>query len=140
MAAKKSKPRKPPEQAALESTAPEKTFPSVSKAEAVRRAVAAGNERPAEGVAYILDEFGIEMDNKTFSLNKAQQKSREARKAEAAPAPRVESGRPIEGFLAPPPRKMSSGGGDLIEVMEKMKPLVAMHGADQVKRLVDLLG
>ncbi|WP_422929655.1 hypothetical protein [Singulisphaera sp. PoT] len=137
-AAKKPKPRKPPEQVAIEATTTEKTFPPVSKAEAVRRAVAAGNERPAEGVDYVLDEFGIEMDNKTFSLNKAQQKSRDARKAESAP--RVEGGRPIDGILAPPPRKAPSGGGDLIDVMERMKPLVAQHGAEQVKRLADLLG
>ncbi|WP_422923488.1 hypothetical protein [Singulisphaera sp. PoT] len=115
---------------------------SISKAEAVRRAVAAGKGAPGDGVAFIKDEYGIEMDNKTFSLNKAQQKSREAKReatGKGAPAPQVVPGTPIEGILTPP--KLTPGAdGTLIDVLEQMKPLIAQYGADQVKRIVDLLG
>src|SRR4051794_28185878 len=59
---------------------------ALSKAEAVRRALAAGHEGPQEGTAYIRDEFGIEVAPQHFSATKSQIKSREgARKAKGKP-------------------------------------------------------
>jgi hypothetical protein len=114
--------------------------PSVSKAEGVRQALAAGKESPEDGVAYLLDNFGIVMDRQTFSSNKAQEKARQAKKAGAAP-----TGKPgrkpkitVEGYLAPPTKPR--GDGDLLETLEALKPLLASHGADKLHRLVDLLG
>jgi hypothetical protein len=114
--------------------------PSVSKAEAVREALAAGKEMPEEGVAYLLDHFGIVMDRQTFSSNKSQEKAREAKKAEAAPKgkPGRKPKAAVEGYLAPPPK--ARGNGDVLETLEALKPLIASHGAQKLHRLVDLLG
>jgi hypothetical protein len=114
--------------------------PSVSKAEGVRQALAAGKEMPDEGVAYLLDKYGIVMDRQTFSSNKSQEKAREAKKAEAAPKgkPGRKPKAAVEGYLAPPPKTRSND--DLLGTLEALKPLLASHGADKMHRLVDLLG
>jgi hypothetical protein len=120
--------------------APLELKPSVSKAEAVRRALAAGSESPEEGVAYLLDNFGIVMDRQTFSSNKSQEKNRQAKKAEvsAKSKPGRKPKAAVEGYLAPPPKHR--GNGDVLETLEALKPLIASHGADKLHRLVDLLG
>lgn len=116
---------------------------SVSKAEAVRRAVASGVDSPAEGAAHVQEHFGIDMDNKTFSLNRSQQKIRDAKKQAATQGkpdrkPKAAPSQAVEGYLAPPAKP--SGDGNVLETLEALKPLVASMGADKVKRLVDLLG
>jgi hypothetical protein len=115
--------------------------PTISKAEAVRKALAAGMDGPPEGTAYLQREFGIEMTSQMWSSYKSQEKAR------AAKHPEGMTGKPgrkpkaaIEGYLAPPPKSSASGDGDLLDAMEAMKPLVASLGKDQVKRIVDLLG
>lgn len=115
---------------------------SVSKAEAVRRAVAAGVESPAEGAAYVQEHFGIDMDNKTFSLNRSQQKIRDAKKQAAAKGkPGRKPIQAVEGDMASPPKQgMAGGESELLAAMEAMKPLVDSMGKEQVKRIVDLLG
>lgn len=107
--------------------------PAISKAEAVRQALSAGMDRPADGVEFIKAHYGIEIENQTFSTYKAQQKARAAKKEVAKPKAAV------EGYLAPP-KIEAAGDGDLLGAMEAMKPLVASLGADKVKRIVDLLG
>jgi hypothetical protein len=113
--------------------------PSVSKAEAVRQALAAGKEMPEEGVAYLLDNFGIVMDRQTFSANKSQEKARDAKKAEASRTskPGRKPKAAVEGYLTPPPKTRSND--DLLGTLEALKPLLASHGADKLHRLVDLL-
>lgn len=114
-------------------TTPEST---VSKAEAVRQAIAADVKKPAEGVAYVLEHFGIEMDNKTFSLYRSQQKIRDAKQATGTP-----KGKPgrkpksVDGSTS-----VRTGNTNLLSAMEAMKPLVESLGKDQVKRIVDLIG
>ncbi|AGA26395.1 hypothetical protein [Singulisphaera acidiphila] len=51
----------------------------MSQAEAVRQAIAVGMDAPSDGVEFIMAHFGIEMDNKKFSLAKSQQKIRDAK-------------------------------------------------------------
>lgn len=128
----------------LEATPPE----SVSKVEAVRRAVAAGVETPAQGADYVMKHFGIEMDNKTFSLNRSQAKSRAAKlggatKGKPGRKPKVvaERGGSIvdNGFVAQPAKPRANGEGDLLETLEALKPLIASQGAARLKRLVDLI-
>jgi len=121
-------------QKALELTPAE---PKVSKAEAVRRAVGAGVQSPTEGVAYLMEHFGIEMDNKTFSLNRSQQKARDAKA--------TTRGRPgrkprAAGQPAPAAATSRSRGADIITDIESVKDLIDKHGKDGVKRLVDALG
>src|SRR4051794_33961981 len=110
----------------------------VSKAEAVRRAVAAGADKPAEGVAYVKEHFGIDMGRKAFSLNKSQAKTREAKGRNGKPGRKPRAA--VEGYLAPPGRKSAAGEGTLIAAIEAMKPLIAELGTEKVHRLVDLLG
>ena len=123
---------KPAPADALAPAAPDQR--TIKKAEAVRQAIAAGMDTPADGVAFIKAKFGIEMDTKTFSLNKSQQKARLAKgtiKLKRGRKPKV------EGYLAPPAK--AKGEGELLAALETMKPLVASLGADTVKRLADLL-
>lgn len=60
--------------------------------------------------------------------------------AEAKPGRRPKTAAPaVEGNLAPPP-PAPTGGSDLPDAIEAIKPLVARLGEEQVKRIVDLLG
>jgi hypothetical protein len=110
---------------------------SISKAEAVRQALAAGSDSPEEGVAYLLDHYGIVMDRQTFSSNKAQEKARQAKKAEAATASKP--GRKPKA-QSPAVQHHAGDSGDLLGTLEALKPLIAEHGASKLHRLVDLLG
>jgi len=112
---------------------------TISKSEAVRRALAAGKELPDEGVAYIRQQFGIEIAKPHFSATKSQIKKREGGPAKGNPGRKPTTA--AEGYLAPPPKQRPSDDApDLIESLEALKPLVAEYGAEKVKRLVDLLG
>ena len=113
---------------------------SISKAEAVRRALAAGHESPEAGVAYLKKHFGIEMNNQTFSSNKAQQKARDAKKAgtqpEAAPAaPRKQAAPAAPRQTAP----ATSASGGIIADLADIKRLLATHGKDGLEELIDVL-
>jgi hypothetical protein len=128
--------------------AEEATGKTITKAEAVRQALAAGNELPEDGVGYIKRIHGIDMPRQIFSSYKTQEKARQAKQGTQAVAPKDKPGRnpkegqgqAIEGYLAPPAKPPATGETDLLVAMEAMKPLVASLGADKVKRIVDLLG
>jgi hypothetical protein len=115
----------------------------ITKSEAVRRALADGVDQPADGVAYIRDNFGVEISPTHFSAVK----STEGKKGEAAPKgkpgrkPKAAApSQAVEGYLAPPPKSRAvDEETDLLAAMEAMKPLVAALGADKVKRIADLL-
>jgi hypothetical protein len=112
----------------------------ITKSEAVRRALADGVDQPADGVAYVRDNFGLELSPTHFSAVK----STHLKKQQGESAPKGKPGRKpkaaVEGYLAPPPKPAADGETDLLAAMEAMKPLVASLGADKVKRIVDLLG
>jgi hypothetical protein len=113
----------------------------MNKSQAARAAVDAGYEKPVEAVAYIKRKFGIDMNPQHFSsiksnYRKAQGEAKPAKKAEP-PAPRKRSDA-VEGYVAPPPKQ--ADGGDLLDTLEALKPLIAQHGAERVKQMVDLLG
>jgi hypothetical protein len=106
-----------------------------SKVAAVREALAQGADSPELGVAFILDRFGIEIGRQHFSAIKSRLKK------EAGEAPR-RRGRPRKVAVAVIQR---TGGAparrvELLTDLEAVKRLVAQHGADTVKRMVDLLG
>ncbi|QDV34879.1 hypothetical protein [Tautonia plasticadhaerens] len=149
----------PEDQAELEATEPDDQDEpvtggkAISKAEAIRRSLAAGHDGPQEGTAYIRREFGIEITPQHWSATRSQMKSRAAKKGNGggdAPKPKGRPGRKpreaatkgVEGYLAPPPQQKPAvgGQGELLAAMEAMKPLVDSLGKDQVKRIVDLLG
>jgi hypothetical protein len=78
------------------------------------------------------------MSKPHFSAVKSQLKKREG-----GAKPKGRSGRKpkaaVEGYLAPPPKVVPTGEGDLLDAMEAMKPLIASLGPEKVKRIVDLL-
>jgi hypothetical protein len=111
---------------------------AVSKAQAARAAIDEGYESPLQAVAWIKTRFGIDMAPQHFSAVKSQTKQKQTaaqpdEKGEPKP-------KPADGYLAPPPKILPTGEGDLIDVLEKIKPLIAQYGPDKIKRLVDLLG
>jgi hypothetical protein len=123
---------------------------SVNQAELVRKAVAAGHEKPATGVSYIKNHFGVDIDPKYYSVAKSQLKKREA-KSSFAPEPAKRGPKPraaaptaprplVEGYVAPPEKPKAGGEPDLLLALEGVKELVNQFGADRVKRMVDLLG
>jgi hypothetical protein len=114
---------------------------TVTKAEAARAALAEGVESPTEAAEFIKKRFGIELSPQHFSTIKFQLKKR----GEQAPSGnkrgrRPKSAQPVEGSLAPPRKPPVLGGGDLLDSLDVLKPLIAEYGADRVKRMVDLLG
>ncbi len=117
---------------------------AISKAEAVRDALAHGEDSPEEGTRYIKNTHGIDITRQMFSSYKAQQKARDAKKqGDAEPAPAAPTSRKraatIDGFLSSP-SMAHPADNNLIESLEALKPLIAQYGPDKVKRLVDLLG
>lgn len=138
-------------QEALEAQEPDEAGgKGMTKAEAIRRALAAGHEGPQEGTAYIRKEFGIEVAPQHFSATKSQIKSREGSKKgklgrkpkHLTPDPQQsrKDAPPVESYFTPEPKSSPAGGSDLLDAMEAMKPLVASLGKEQVHRIVDLLG
>jgi hypothetical protein len=106
---------------------------TISKSEAVRRAVDDGADQPLDGVAYIKSHFGLEIGPQHFSAVKSGYLKK---KGVATPNTRFQKkAEPAE--RQPPP---VNGETDLLAAMEAVKPLVASLGADKVKRIVDLLG
>jgi hypothetical protein len=122
----------------------------MTKAEAIRRALAAGFEGPQEGTAYIRKEFGIEVAPQHFSATKSQMKNKPTgRKGKPGRKPRhlmpdpqqsQKDAPPIEHYFTPEPKPTPAGGSELLDAMEVMKPLIASLGKEQVHRIVDLLG
>jgi hypothetical protein len=113
---------------------------AISKAEAVRRALAAGKDSPSDGVPYIKQEFGIDIAPTTFSATKSQLKNRKG-----AGTPKGKPGRKprtlVEDYVAPPSNPPVPGAQpDLLAALKAIKPLVAQMGADKVHEIVDLLG
>ncbi len=104
----------------------------VSKVDAVRAALAEGAESPGDGTGFIKSRFGLDMTRQHFSAVKSQLRKREGSVRGVGRPAMV---RPASGL-----RKSSPGEPGLIESLELLKPLVAEHGAEKLKRLVDILG
>jgi hypothetical protein len=135
MAAKQLSKKSPAGKSRVEASANEGT---ISKADAVRAALAKGLATPTAGVNFIKAEFGVVMPKQQFSVYKSEFKKRALKvklkgkavpKSTAAPA----------GFLSPPP-KPRTGEPDVLLAVETIKPLVQQFGAAKLKRIVELLG
>jgi hypothetical protein len=101
---------------------------AVSKADAVRAALADGIESPSDIAAFIKSRYGIEMARQMISSYKAQLRKRDAERAPQSKQIVI---------VAKPAAKSES---DLLGALEAIKPLVDQYGADKVKRIVDLMG
>jgi len=109
---------------------------AISNAQAVRNALAEGLESIDDIDSFVRTEYGKDIPRQQISAYKSQSKRK-------AGEPTARRGRPpraaIEGYLAPPSRRGSNDRGDLLDVLQTLKPLVADMGPDRVKKLVDLL-
>jgi hypothetical protein len=103
--------------------------PSVSKAEAVRAALADGVDGLDEMAAFIKTKFGFEISKPMLSSYKANEKKRVA-KADESSAPK-----------RGPALKVPASGreDDILRTLETLKPLIASHGSDKLHRLIDVL-
>jgi hypothetical protein len=120
---------------------------AISKAAAVRDALAKGNDSPEAGIGYLHSVYGIEMTRQTFSSYKAQEKARQAKRQSEEPNAEPANGGPkpkaplVEGYVAPPEKpRAADGEADLLASLEALKPLVASLGVEKVKRPAELLG
>lgn len=128
------------------SEATESAADSITKAEAIRRTLAEGITSAEEGVAHIKTHYGLDVTRGHFAASKSREKppgtppAKRGRPVVAkVPAKRGRKPRAgVEGYLAPPPKGGTSD--DVLETLEVLKPLIAQHGAERLKRLVDLLG
>ncbi|QEL19301.1 hypothetical protein [Limnoglobus roseus] len=131
-AAKKSKPAAAPAPAEVATTIDEATpktlAGTITKAEAVRKALAAGKESPSDGVAYLKSEFGIEISTAMFSTYKtAEKKKAEGKKSRTAKTVEPE---------AKPTGKAAKG--DTVEFVRQVKDLVDQYGVEAVKDLAQV--
>jgi hypothetical protein len=114
----------------------------VSKASAVRDAIARGKVTPEDGTSYIKRVYGLDITKQMFSSYKSQEKLRRAKagsKGKPGRKPRAGAGQSAPGDSASSSNS-AKGDANLLDAMEAMKPLVANLGAERVKRIVDLLG
>lgn len=114
----------------------EEPKPSITKAEAIRQAMAEGIDDIGEIADFIRAKYGHDMSKPMVSSYKAQQKARDAKKAQAAPAPR--RGRPAGFAAAPKTAALASSKGDLIDDVVAVKQLVEKLGSGQVRKLIEL--
>lgn len=115
---------------------------AISKAKAVRDALAHGYTTPEDGRNYVKRVYGIDITKQMFSSYKSQEKIRRAKaglkgKSGRKPKGGVDQAAEADSYLSP---KLAKGEANLLDAMETMKPLVSNLGAEQVKRIVDLLG
>jgi hypothetical protein len=109
--------------------------PTVTKADAVRAALAEGADSPAEGIAFIKAKFGIDITPAHFSSYKSQQKAKAGKPAgRRGRAPRAEAA------AAPLPPSGLNGPAGLATSVEAIKVLVDQYGVDQVVGIARLFG
>src|SRR5947208_7612225 len=111
-----------------EATATE-AAPKISKADAVRAAVAEGIDTPEEGVAFILKKFGIEMGKPMWSSYRSQEKARAKKAGGGQPA--AKRGRKPRAAAAPAPVPSGNGPAGLSIQVEAIKSLVDTLGVEQ---------
>lgn len=110
---------------------------TMTKADAVRAALAKGIGNPTAGVNYIKTNFGVDMPKQQFSVYKSEFKKRGQKgKGKAAPKKTI----PAANYVAPPAKAPTGSSADVLMVAEAIKPFVSSLGAARVKRIVDLLG
>lgn len=113
-------------------TAPEAAA-SITKADAVRAALADGADSPADGVEYIKTKFGIEITPAHFSSYKSQEKAK-------AGKPPGRRGRAPRATAAPASAPSANGPVGLASSVEAIKKLVDQYGVEQVVSIARLFG
>ena len=95
----------------------------MSKADAVRAALKEGKKKPAEGVAFIKEKFGIDIGPQMFSAYKsAGKRTGRGRKVTV-------TGNGIHG----------RGLGGALDLVVGVRQLIDKHGADKVVEMANVL-
>jgi hypothetical protein len=107
---------------------------TISKAEGVRRAMAEGLDDLDDIEDFLKKQYGISMPRPQISAYKAQQKARLAKQSGGETAPRRRAATPAAPAQAP--AQQTTG---LIGDIQTVRQLIAKHGAEGLKALVDAL-
>lgn len=104
--------------------------PKVTQREAVKQALAAGAELPADGVPYVSEKFGITLTNQAFSTLKSLIRKEEGigKPAPKGPkAPKTNGKAQASGVV--------TGNGSPAALAMAVKQLVEQHGAEAVREV-----
>jgi len=111
------------------------TGEKVTKADAVRAALAEGHDSPAEGVPYIKAKFGIDITAQHFSSYKSSEKAKAGKPAgRRGRKPPDASAEPTAVARATP----ANGSVGVAGSVQAIKALVATLGVDQVKEIAEI--
>jgi hypothetical protein len=103
----------------------------ITQRAAVQRALDAGKDRPADGVAYVKEQFGITLNKGAFSTIKSQ-----LNKAGGTAKASGRRGRPAGATAAAKPS--ANGSLDIAMQMEALKVICDQLGVDQVVSIAKL--
>lgn len=108
----------------------------MTQREAVEKALAAGNQLPADGVPYVLKEFGITLSNQAFSTIKSKINTGGSG---AAPKKRGRPAASANGAAPKPAAKTpTAAAANPAELARAVKALVQQHGPEAIKQMVDV--
>jgi hypothetical protein len=97
----------------------------ITQREAVQRALAAGKDQPSEGVVFVKESFGIELNKQAFSTLKSQLKSAAGKPSEPRQEPAVPAA----------PNSNGKRPSDAVELARAVKLLVQQHGAEAMAEM-----
>jgi hypothetical protein len=97
---------------------------TISKTEAIRRALAAGVEKPTSGVEWIKTRFGLTVTPATFSTTKMEIKKK--------------AGTSVGRSARSPVYRSVTQPVSTFDLIRTVKSLIDAHGADSVRQAVDL--
>lgn len=138
--AKAKSEKKADDEAPAETAATEPT-PKLTQREAVKQAIAAGADSPADGVPYIAEKFGLTLNNQSFSTLKSLLKKE--REGGAKTAEKKGPGRPAKAASSNKAEPEGSrvgnrtqgnelGNGSPAALAQAVKQLIAVYGAGEV--------
>jgi hypothetical protein len=106
-----------------------KTTETISKTEAIRRALAAGRDKPSDVVQWIKEQYDMDVSSQMISTVKyglAKQGVTTTGKGNPA--------RPVR-----PAARSTTAGSISIDLVKQMKAMIQEHGAESVRDAVELV-
>jgi hypothetical protein len=98
----------------------------------VKAAIAEGVDKPADGVSYVKEKFGVDITPQYFSIIKSQTKLKGGKKSERT---RKHSAAVSSATSSP----SSNGKHSVATSLATIKKLVDELGVDQVKEIAEML-
>jgi hypothetical protein len=118
---------------AKKTTEPSARTPSpMSKTAAVKAAIAEGVDKPADGVSYVKEKFGVDITAQYFSIIKSQAKLKTGKKPSR-------TGKPSAAISPATSTPSSNGKHNVATSLATIKKLVDELGVDQVKEIAEML-